>query len=59
MPISGSYRQVVSFLQRIEALPHFVTVDSISLREDSGAGSTNLNVGLSVYFVGAESGNVE
>jgi Tfp pilus assembly protein PilO len=59
MPISGSYRQVVSFLQRIETLPHFVTVDSISLREDSGAGSTNLNVALSVYFVGAESGNVE
>ena len=37
MPISGSYRQVVSFLQRIETLPHFVTVDSISLREESGA----------------------
>jgi Tfp pilus assembly protein PilO len=57
MPISGSYRQVVSFLQRIEALPHFVTVDSITLREESGAGSTNLNVALSVYFVGAESGD--
>jgi Tfp pilus assembly protein PilO len=55
MPIAGSYRQVASFLQRIEALPHFVTVDSISLREDSGAGrSTNLNVALSVYFVDSE-----
>jgi Tfp pilus assembly protein PilO len=55
MPISGSYRQVASFLQRIEALPHFVTVDSISLREDSGAGrSTSLSVVLSVYFVDAE-----
>ena len=59
MPISGSYRQVVSFLQRIEALPHFVTVDSISLREDSGVGSTNLNVVLSVYFVSAEPGDGE
>jgi Tfp pilus assembly protein PilO len=59
MPISGSYRQVASFLQRIETLPHFVTVDSISLREDSGAGSTNLNVALSVYFVSAESGDDE
>ena len=59
MPISGSYRQIVSFLQRIEALPHFVTVDSISLREDSAAGgrSTNLNVVLSVYFLDAEAGD--
>jgi Tfp pilus assembly protein PilO len=57
MPISGSYRQVVSFLQRIETLPHFVTVDSIGLRGDSGPGfghSTNLNVVLSVYFLDAE-----
>ena len=61
MPISGSYRQVVSFLQRIEALPHFVTVDSISLREDSGGGgrSTNLNVVLSVYFLDAEPGDAD
>lgn len=52
MPISGSYRQLVSFLQRVETLPHFVTVDSISLREDNaGRGrSTNLDVALSVYF---------
>jgi len=54
MPLSGSYRQVVSFLQGIEAMPHFVTVDSISLRDDSGLGhgrSTSLNVALSVYFL--------
>lgn len=60
MPIAGTYRQVVSFLQRIEALPHFVTVDSIALREDSGVGdgrSTNLNVALSVYFLDAEPGD--
>ena len=52
MPISGSYRQVVSFLQRIETLPHFVTVDSIAIRGDSDGNSrsTSLNVVLSVYF---------
>ena len=52
MPVSGSYRQVVSFLQRIETLPHFVTVDSITIREDTGGGgrSTHLDVVLSVYF---------
>lgn len=57
MPISGSYRQVASFLQRIETLPHFVTVDSISIHEDTGGGdnrTTSLNVVLSVYFVDAE-----
>jgi Tfp pilus assembly protein PilO len=55
MPITGTYRQVASFLQRIEALPHFVTVDSIALREDNAvSGSTNLSVGLSVFFVDAE-----
>ena len=60
MPIAGTYRQVVSFLQRIEALPHFVTVDSISLREESGLGdarSTSLNVALSVYFLDSEAGD--
>ena len=56
MPISGSYHQVTSFLQRIEALPHFVTVDSIAIREDTAASSrsTNLNVALSIYFLDAE-----
>jgi Tfp pilus assembly protein PilO len=57
MPMSGSYRQVVSFLQGIEMMPHFVTVDSISLHDDSGVGgrSTSLNVALSVYFLDSES----
>lgn len=56
MPIAGSYRQVVSFLQRIETLPHFVTVDSIAIRENTAGtrGATNLNVVLSVYFVDKE-----
>lgn len=57
MPISGSYPQIASFLQRLEALPHFVTVDSIALREEGGgaaAHSTNLSVVLSIYFVDTE-----
>jgi Tfp pilus assembly protein PilO len=60
MPIAGSYPQIASFLQRLEALPHFVTVDSISLREESGgaaAHSTNLSVVLSIYFVDTEPGD--
>ncbi len=54
MPISGSYRQVVSFLQRIETLPHFVTIDSIAIREETASRSTSLNVVLSVYFLDSE-----
>ncbi len=54
MPISGTYRQVVSFLQRIETLPHFVTVDTIAIREEGGSRSTSLNVVLSVYFLDSE-----
>ena len=52
MPISGTYRQIILFLQRLESMEHFVTVDSISLREDTGAAgrSTSLSVVLSVYF---------
>ena len=55
MPVSGSYRQIATFLHRLEAMRHFVTVDSVALREDAAAGgrSTNLNVSLSVYFVDA------
>jgi Tfp pilus assembly protein PilO len=56
MPITGSYHQIASFLQRIETMPHFVTVDSVALREDSGVGgrSTSLAVILSVYFLDVE-----
>jgi Tfp pilus assembly protein PilO len=61
MPVSGSYRQIATFLRRIEEMRHFVTVDSIVLREDSGAAgrSTSLNVVLSVYFHDAEGGDAE
>jgi Tfp pilus assembly protein PilO len=61
VPIEGSYGQIVRFLQRVEALPRFVTVDSISLREDTGAAgrSTDLNVALSVYFLDEEGRDAE
>jgi len=61
MPISGSYPQVASFLQRLEAMPHIVTVDSIALHgEGGGVGrSTNLSVVLSVYFQDTEPADAE
>ena len=61
MPVSGSYRQVATFLRRIEEMRHFVTVDSIALREEAGAAgrSTSLNVALSVYFQDEEGDGAE
>jgi Tfp pilus assembly protein PilO len=61
VPIEGSYGQIVRFLQRVEALPRFVTVDSISLREDTGAAgrSTDLSVVLSIYFLDEEGRDAE
>ena len=51
-PVTGSYRQVATFLHRLESMSHFVTVDQVALREDAAAGArgTNLNITLSVYF---------
>ena len=58
MPISGSYRQVATFLHRLESMRHFVTVDQVALREQQGAGgsATSLNITLSVYFLDDEPG---
>jgi Tfp pilus assembly protein PilO len=56
MPVSGSYRQIATFLHRLESMRHFVTVDQVALREDAGAGgrATSLNISLSVYFLDDE-----
>jgi len=58
MPVSGSYRQVATFLHRLESMRHFVTVDQVALREEAAAGgrATNLNITLSVYFLDDEPG---
>ncbi len=59
LPVGGSYRQVVAFLDRLERSSHFVTVDEVRLRERlQEVGSAELNVSLSTYFhaPGAESG---
>jgi Tfp pilus assembly protein PilO len=53
MPVSGSYRQVATFLHRLESMRHFVTVEQVALREQAAAGGrgANLNITLSVYFI--------
>src|SRR5262249_48865046 len=49
MPITGTYQQLVQFLDRIERSKEFLTVDQVSLRGKEGSGA-DLNVELSAYF---------
>ena len=50
MPVSGSYPQLVSFLERLERFPHFVTVDRVALRDRGRSGAGELDVVVAAYF---------
>jgi Tfp pilus assembly protein PilO len=57
LPITGTYRDVVSFLDQLERLPQFVTVDRLAIRGPSaGDGPTDLDLTLSAYFLAEEGG---
>lgn len=57
MPVSGSYQQLVSFLDRLERSPQFLIVDSVALREKQGeAAEADLSVALSTYFRSEQGG---
>jgi Tfp pilus assembly protein PilO len=49
MPVTGSYRQLTSFLDRMEGSPHFLTVDQVNLRKRVSAGEADLDVTMSAY----------
>lgn len=51
LPVSGTYRELVSFLDRLERLPQFVTVDKLGIRgQQGGQELTDLDLTLSAYF---------
>jgi Tfp pilus assembly protein PilO len=50
LPVSGSYRQLVAFLGRLEHAEQFLVVDEVSLRGRSERGTADLDVVLSTYF---------
>jgi Tfp pilus assembly protein PilO len=56
MPVSGTYKQLTSFLDRLERSPRFVTVDSIKLKEKKDEGQADLDIVISTYFRGKEGG---
>lgn len=54
MPLTGTYQQSATFLQRLERSEQFVVVDSIQMREASArssgeAGGTDLDMRLKAY----------
>jgi Type II secretion system (T2SS), protein M subtype b len=49
MPMSGSYKQIVGLLDRLERQARFLIVDQIQLRARSDAGA-DLTFALSAYF---------
>jgi hypothetical protein len=54
MPVSGSYRQFVGLLGRLEQSSYFLTLDEVRLGGgDIGGGRIQLDLTLSCYFRGA------
>lgn len=50
MGVSGTYRELAAFLDRMERSPHFVTVDQIQLRKRAAAGDADLDITLSAFY---------
>jgi Tfp pilus assembly protein PilO len=56
LPLSGSYRQLMTFLDALERSPRFVTVDRVKYQDREG-GAPDLSVTVSAYFAkGVENG---
>ena len=49
MPMTGNYRQLTAFLERMERSSHFFTVDQVNLRKRAASGEADLDVTLSAY----------
>jgi len=47
MPLTGSYKQLISFVDRLEHAPRFLTVDQVHI---SARGEASLDVLISAYF---------
>ena len=54
MPVTGSYAQLVAFLDRLERSDHFVTVDQVQLQWGEAGQVPVLSLTLSAYFFSGE-----
>jgi Tfp pilus assembly protein PilO len=51
MPVTGTYRELAAFLDRLERSAYFVTVDQISLRKRQAPGeAADLDIALSAFY---------
>jgi hypothetical protein len=56
MPVSGTYRQLVALVQRLERSQYFLTLDEIRLSGDAQASKAELALTMSCYFKAASGG---
>jgi len=54
LPVLGTYRQLGSFIERVERLPRFVAIDRLRLREGRGDQGAQLDVVLVAYLAKGE-----
>lgn len=53
--LAGRYRDIRSFIHRLETVPEFVVIDDVSLAEEDAEGGTlGLTLQLSTYYQAAE-----
>jgi Tfp pilus assembly protein PilO len=50
MPVAGTYRQLVSFVQRLEQSPYFLTLDEVRFSGQAEGSRAELSIVLSCYF---------
>lgn len=50
MPVSGSYRQLVGFIESLESSPDFLTLDQVQVRGTEGGQEAHLEMVVSCYF---------
>jgi Tfp pilus assembly protein PilO len=50
MPVAGTYRQLVSFVQRLEQSPYFLTLDEVRFSGEGTGSRAALAMVLSCYF---------
>jgi Tfp pilus assembly protein PilO len=50
MPLSGTYGQLVSFLDKIQRSPRFVTVDEVRLSRAEAGQRPEMEVSFSAFF---------
>jgi hypothetical protein len=54
MPVAGTYRQLVAFVQRLEQSSYFLTLDEVRFSGEGRGGGAELAMELSCYFRAAE-----